>query len=441
MIQFAKENIILFILIHIAIGYLATFSFFPKPFAYLTILVAISIVFFSNNKNEEAFILSAYIVGVEVFLRMVKGAPLFETGKYITIVLLFIGLIVGPVKQKLTISFPVYLLLLMLGIAFTVVPIGESIRKAVAFNLSGPFMLGICAIYFFKRKISLDQMYSALLFFLFPVISMTIYMYFFTPDFDTFSFGGASLGETSGGFGPNQVTTVLGFGIFIIALFIFFKWKLTGYFILDLLMLIFFIYRGLLTFSRGGLITAVFAFVVFIFFITLYRKDFKNIFKYLTFGVVLFIGIWTYTADVTGGQIENRYSGRNASGVKKEDASSGRFKIIFEQLEGFSNAPIFGIGVGNGKYTRLESGKSVGASHNEVTRLIEEHGLIGLFALLMLLIVPIAHFSQINNYQKAFGVTFFVFWFLTINHSAMRIAFPGFIYALSLINLDLSNNE
>ena len=182
MIQFAKENIILFILIHIAFGFLAEFSFFPKLFAFLVIIVAISVVLFSNNKQEEAFIMATYIVGIEVFLRMVKGAPLFETGKYTTIILLFIGLFIGPTKQKLTLAFPLYMLLLLLGIAFTVVPVGESIRKAVAFNLSGPFMLGICAIYFYKRRITFNEIYLASLFFIFPTFSMVTYMYLYTPD-------------------------------------------------------------------------------------------------------------------------------------------------------------------------------------------------------------------------------------------------------------------
>lgn len=30
---------------------------------------------------------------------------------------------------------------------------------------------------------------------------------------------------------------------------------------------------------------------------------------------------------------------------------------------------------------------------------------------------------------------FLAFWFATINHSAMRIAAPGFIYGLSLLNV------
>tara|TARA_R110001632_G_scaffold97231_2_gene203720 strand:+ start:5631 stop:6950 length:1320 start_codon:yes stop_codon:yes gene_type:complete len=435
MIQFAKENTILLILLHIAFGYLASFSFFPTPFAIILILIAISVVLISNNKNEEAFIMSAYIVGIEVFLRMVKGAPLFETGKYITITLLLIGLIVGPLKQKLTIVFPFYLMLLLLGIVFTTVPDGESLRKTVAFNLSGPFMLGVCAIYFYKRKITFSEIYSAFLFFLFPIFSMITSIYLFSPNIEDIRFGGASLGETSGGFGPNQVTTALGFGMFIIGVFIVFKWKLTGSRIVDALILMYFLYRGLLTFSRGGILAGGIGFVVFFIFIIIYNKDYKSIFKYLIIAAVFMTAVWTYTSKVTGGQIDNRYSGKNASGIQKEDASSGRFVIMANQLQGFKESPIFGIGVGNGKYRRLEKGDSVGASHNEITRLIEEHGLIGVFSLLMLLFVPIAHFRKVNYLQKSLLVTFYLFWFLTINHSAMRIAFPGFIYALSLINI------
>ena len=32
-------------------------------------------------------------------------------------------------------------------------------------------------------------------------------------------------------------------------------------------------------------------------------------------------------------------------------------------------------------------------------------------------------------------IPFFLFWFLTINHAALRIAAPAFIYALSLIKV------
>ncbi|MFY0631055.1 MAG: O-antigen ligase family protein [Flavobacteriaceae bacterium] len=399
-------------------------------------MTAIVAVIASGNKKEEAFIIASYIVGLEVFLRMVKGAPLFETGKYSVIIVLFIGLVIGQTKQKLTLVFPIYLLLLLLGIVFTNVPAGESIRRAVAFNLSGPFALGVCAIYFYKRRVTLNEIYDALFLFILPIFSMVTFMYFRTPDFSEIAFGGGSLSKTSGGFGPNQVATVLGFGIFIIGVFIATKKRLTGFLALDALVLMYFIYRGLLTFSRGGIITAGACLVIFAFFYLVYQRDFKKIFQYIIVTAVFLTGVWVYTSGVTNGMLDNRYAGKNARGIKKADASAGRLKIFNSQLNSFTNAPLFGIGVGNGKFNRQLQGNVTAASHNEMSRLIEEHGLIGLFILVMLLTIPIAHFLKLDNFQRAILISFYFFWFLTINHSAMRIAFPGFIYALCLMDIN-----
>lgn len=135
--------------------------------------------------------------------------------------------------------------------------------------------------------------------------------------------------------------------------------------------------------------------------------------------------------------INNRYANKNATGIEKKDISAGRFQLFSAQLENFYESPILGIGVGNGKYKRIESGKRItAASHNEITRLIEEHGLLGILALLILLVKPLQNIYFSTNYQRAFLLSFYVFWFLTINHSAMRIAFPAFVYGLSLIKID-----
>jgi hypothetical protein len=42
---------------------------------------------------------------------------------------------------------------------------------------------------------------------------------------------------------------------------------------------------------------------------------------------------------------------------------------------------------------------------------------------------------------RAFLASFLIFWFLTINHSAMRIAFPGFIYGLSVAIIVFKEKE
>ena len=215
------------------------------------------------------------------------------------------------------------------------------------------------------------------------------------------------------------------------------KKRITGHLLLDVFVLFYFIYRALLTFSRGGMLTAGVAFTAFIGCIVLHKRlTFKKLFLYTSVSFALFIGVWLYTTNITGGLILNRYAGKNAKGVQKKDASAGRGAIFEGQLESFYESPFFGIGVGNGKYKRIESNlKVTAAAHNEISRLLEEQGLLGFIALLILLIKPLVNIYFGTMYQRSFLISFYLFWFLTINHSAMRLAFPAFVYGLSLIKI------
>ena len=430
------NNKLTFIIVHLVFGFLGTFPLFPSLMGFLSIVIPLYLIFIEGNENEIAFLSAAYLVGAEVFIRMTGGFILYESGKYAVIVFLVYGMLSGRFKQIFSIQYLAYLFLLLIGIVFTQVPEGESLRKNVLFNLSGPIVLGISAFYFFQRPIKLKLLKDAMFFMLLPLFSMIIYLYFRTPDLKEIVFGGEANFATSGGFGPNQVATAIGLGMFILTVFILSKYKLTGYLFLDSIFLIYFSYRGLLTFSRGGIITSFITLLVFSLFYILYKKiAFSVLLKYIFIAGFFIVAVWLYTSNITGGMLNNRYTGKNAVGIQK-DITTGRIDIFEVQFDNFLKNPL-GIGVGNGKYERLKSIEHVtGASHNEVGRLLEEHGIIGFFLLLLLMIVPLFNFFRGNFLQKAFIISFYTIWFLTINHSAMRIALPGFIYGLSLIRIE-----
>ncbi|WP_282073719.1 O-antigen ligase family protein [Polaribacter atrinae] len=442
MIEYILNNKLKLIGIHILIGFLGTLPVFPKIYGLVCLVLPIILIVSSKNRKEEAFLFASYLVGAEIFLRMVGGTILYETGKYGVALFLLLGIFFGPFKQKFSVHYLFYILLLLLGVVFTQVPEGESLRNNIVFNLSGPIVLGICAMYFYYRSIRKQELLDALFFMLLPLFSMITYLYFRTPDLKEIVFGTSANFEASGGFGPNQVATAIGLGIVIIVIFLLLKEKLSGYTFLDAFFLIYFIYRGLLTFSRGGILTAVIALLLFSFFFILYKKiSFQILFKYLIIIVFFIISIWLYTSNVTGGMIDNRYANKNARGIEKKDISTGRIDILVSQFANFYEHPL-GIGVGNGKYERMKSNERItAASHNEVGRLIEEHGIIGFVLLLLLLLVPLLNFFQSNNFKKAFIIMFYMIWFLTINHSAMRVALPGFMYALSLIRITNIEND
>ena len=148
---------------------------------------------------------------------------------------------------------------------------------------------------------------------------------------------------------------------------------------------------------------------------------------------VLGVGVWVYALSSTSGLIENRYTNKNALGQEKKDISTGRSSLIMVELEAFMENPLLGIGVGKNKQYRFEKTGIEAASHNEISRLLAEHGTLGIIAFLILFFTPL--FLRLGNRSNIYFYSFFLFWFLTINHSSMRIAFPSFIYGLCLLDV------
>jgi hypothetical protein len=91
------------------------------------------------------------------------------------------------------------------------------------------------------------------------------------------------------------------------------------------------------------------------------------------------------------------------------------------------------------KKIRLEEQGTIIASHNEISRLFSEHGIFGVIILFLLIITPIAY--RTNRKGNMLFYSFLIFWFATINHSAMRIAAPGFIYGLALLHVTNEKNS
>ena len=210
-----ERKYILLILLHVAI---AVLIFFVRPlsvvYAICILVVGLYYVMKTQNKNNEVLYVAAYIVGSEVFLRITGGNLLYESSKYGVMLFLALGMYYSGLSKN-AVPYWIYLLLLLPGVivATETLNMGTDIRKAIAFNISGPACLGISSIYCYKRKIFLSQLNNVLLSLALPVFSTAIYLILYTPDLKEILVGTGSSRETSGGFGPNQVATLLGIGI------------------------------------------------------------------------------------------------------------------------------------------------------------------------------------------------------------------------------------
>jgi len=395
-----------------------------------------------QNKSFYVLMACAYIVGIEVILRMNGGTFFYEAIKYLVIVFIMMGLISNSFSNQ-SLIFVLYILLLIPGIFVAVTEMGfqTDIRRAIAFNLSGPVCLGITAVFCYKRTITYKQIQNILLFFLLPIVSMTVYLVLYTPNLQEVITGTGSNFETSGGFGPNQVATVLGIGMFVLAVRFFISKETIFYRLFDLALLGILSFRAIITFSRGGVLTAV---VMILFFIALYylkvntKTKFRIKYSMFVFLIMLFL-TWMISSVQTGGFIDKRYANQDAAGRVKEDVSTGRSDLIAFEFAEFVDNPFLGIGVGKVKEERLNETGVEAASHNEMSRIVAEHGLLGVFAFLILLLTPLVF--RIKNKTNMFFYSFYIFWLLTINHSAMRIAAPAFIYGLCLLNITYESKK
>jgi O-antigen ligase len=396
-----------------------------------------------SNKTYYALGAAAYIAAAEVFLRMTKAMPFWELGKYLVIFFMLLGMLYEGFKLK---AWPVliFVLLLLPGVVVAYLNFDyfdESFRKTILFNLSGPLSLFATALFCYQKQIKFDALLKLVDLMLLPIITMVVYIILYAPPIEQIVFTTESNQAASGGYSGNQVATILGLGMFLSYIRFLIPPKNATLNIINMGVLGLLTYRCLLTFSRGGFITAIIMMVIFtVLFINWapLAKKARATVKLVGLGVGGFV-LWGAVVAVTGGLIVNRYAGKNAVGEEK-DLTTGRADIISTELEAFYEDPFLGVGVGMGKFFRIEEADGGGATHNEVARMLAEHGLLGVLALLILLLIPLGFLISKN--RNLLMLPFVAFWFLTINHSAMRVALPGFMYGFALLSITYaSKNE
>ena len=412
-----------FVIIHLLIG-LAVFLVPPisKVYAITIILVGFRYVILRKNANNEALYVAAYIVGAEVFLRMTQGNIFEQYAKYGVMGILIIGMFFRGFSKN-AIMYWIFGLLLLPGViyGFFTLNFETDIRKAITFNIIGPITLTVSAIYCYQRIVTFQQIKNIIDMLAYPLMATLVYMYLYTPDIKAVVTNTQSNFETSGGFGPNQVSTILGLGIFLFFIKVILNSKTIGIRNINIFFFLFITFRGIVTFSRGGVITGfVMIIIVVILLLVFTRSQGKSkVVSLVVFGLIALSGVWAYSSIQTSGLIDKRYANKDAKGRVKESKLTGREKLIESELNMFLDNPIFGIGVGKNKEYREETTGIEAASHNEITRMIAEHGMFGLFGLIILLVTPMVLY--LNNKQNIF--VFFLCCVLATHHQPCRHAF------------------
>ncbi|WP_300977067.1 O-antigen ligase family protein [Flavobacterium sp.] len=410
--------------------------FLSKVYGIAILLFGIYYIVQSKNRNNEALLMAAYAISAEIILRMTGGAFVNEYGKYLVMLFLFLGMLYAGFSRSALVYW-LFLFFLVPSVVLSTITldITTDVKKAIVFNISGPVCLGIAAIYCFKRQISFQRLVAVVTAFSLPLLCLITYLYLYNPSVQDVVTGTQSNFETSGGFGPNQVSTILGFGIFIFFVQLLLNSSNALLQLINGSLVLVFAFRGLVTFSRGGVYTGV-AMILLLVVILYFQANFQT--KPKIAGIILlsFLGmlaVWTYSSIQTSGLLNKRYANQDASGREKKSILTGREYLIETELKMFFENPFLGVGVGKNKELRQSLTGIEAASHNEMTRMLAEHGALGVVCLLILLLTPLYLFAI--DRQNLLALSFYIFWLLTINHAAMRLAAPAFVYALSLLKV------
>ncbi|WP_233164195.1 O-antigen ligase family protein [Snuella sedimenti] len=424
---------------HIGIG-IVLYAFEPLSKIYFFVLLGYFmfriILSPASKKAQQVFLACAYFAGAEVLLRMTDGAIAYEASKYLVILFMLIGMFFKGVNGK---GYPYFLYLILLVpsilVASSTLSFFANFRTNIAFVLSGPVCLGIAALFCYNRMVTNRQVLDIIMCLALPSISMTTYLFLYNPSIkDTLS-GTASNAAASGGFGPNQVATALGLGMFAMVVRLFLKSPNLFLKILNIVILGAMTFRAIVTFSRGGVFAAVIVIAAFLgslFYRSSHKMKNQIVISFLLLGLTLMVS-WVVSSSQTHGLIDKRYANENAQGIKKGDITTGRIDLFMEEIDGFLSSPFLGIGASRVKDIRVETSGTSLPSHNEIGRLLSEHGLLGIIIIMILIIKPIGY--RTGNKRNYFFYAFLAFWFATINHSGMRIAAPGLLYAFALLNV------
>lgn len=433
-------NRYLFLLLHLLIG-LAGYGVpgFSTAFGLFIFLLALYQILRTSNRNGWAHLGAAYIVGMEVWMRMTKAALPWEYGKLAAIFLLVLGL--GLEKRLFRKPVFLVLILLLLPSLFLVEGVNfNQFRQFLTFQLGGLILLAFSGIYFFRRPFTHRQFQQLLLFFIGPIIFTTVQITLRSPSIQNLSFELGANFAASGGYGPNQVSTIIGLGIACLILNFLFRFPPLFSRWVDIAILGFFSLRILLTFSRGGLATAVLAIGLgYLIYLIDKGYSFKRILLPIAAVGVLAAAFFTVN-NITRGALLNRYKGETYAtihGYEKvtlSNATSGRLDIMLTDLEMWRDYPLFGVGVGISNLIRPTYGvKNI--SHAEQSRLLAEHGVLGVVVLFIILSVFFRDYFRRKGIQRAILVVFFLLSFLTMFHSATRLAMVGFVYGMGFIVL------
>ena len=419
--RFAVEqelNVVLFFLAHVPIALLMSrIGKIATVHALLTLAVGLWFALMDRRPQRAAYA-CAYIAGAEALWRSTSADVFWEFGKYATAAIILLSLYQN-MRLKVHGAALLYFALLLPSVLFTMAEREyrfRGFREPLSFNMSGPLAIMLCLCFFSNLRLTAKEMHKLFLAAIGPIVGLTSLAAYSLLTAHTVRFYGESNLLASGGWGPNQVAAVLGLGAFFA--FLGLLCAPGGVLLLGLLLgvMTMFVVQSAMTFSRGGLYIMTGATIAATYFLARQPSVRRRL---VLVGVVLFVGLlgFLFAANqFTGGALLERFLDLDMT---------HREEFVADDIGIWQESPVFGVGPGLGEEVRGAE------AHTEFTRLLAEHGLFGLAALLVLVFIALDHFLRASNpTQKAMVASMTAWAFLYMAVNSLRLVAPAFTLGL-----------
>jgi hypothetical protein len=385
--------------------------------------LAVGIFVAGTRRTRYVAYTIAYLAGSEVLWRLSKTSLFHELAQYEIAAVVLVALVRMRASRNRWLALG-YFLLLLPSAALTIGALdsADETRQVLSFNLSGPLTLMLCIIFFSNVRLEAADLRKVFWSLIGPVIGIATIAVLSTAAVRDLEFGRQSNHITAGGFGPNQVSSMLGLAALFAILMVLdrtLRWRIR---ILLLGIAGVLAIQSALTFSRAGVLMAMCSIVAAsVFLLQNGRARVTIVVVGLVLGLVGNYVVAPRLEEFTHGQIGERYSSLD---------SDGRTKIASLDLQIFADNPLLGVGPGAATELRIE-GRHI-AAHTEYTRMLAEHGCLGALAIVLLVLLGLRTFRQARAIEARALVAALLAWsalFLGIN--GMRLAAVSFVAGLA----------
>ncbi|MCO6509285.1 MAG: O-antigen ligase family protein [Aridibacter famidurans] len=423
-------NLLLLVsLLHLPLG-IAIYSMGSLALLHPYAAFAVGLYWAANKKFslERVAFAIAYIVGAEVLWRMAAVPVFWEFGKYGTTVIAIVALVRRGRFDVPKLPLAYFLLLLPACVLLLTENSFSSVQGMLSMQMSGPLLLVVASWFFASCTFDYTRLKKLLVTVAVPLFSVAFATLFFTVTVEDINFTGESNFATSGGFGPNQVSGLLGLGAFIAIMSLIIFRNSSKYYLYLIVAAVFFTAQSVMTFSRSGIYNAAGA-VIVVLLLSLRKPSIalRRAAPVLIAIVLFLVFVFPFMDEFTGGQLSERF---------QDTGTAARTTIAESDLELFLNNPVFGVGIGASYSLREALIDRKAMTHTEFSRLLSEHGMFGLVALVLLGLMIVFNFKRQQGIDgRAFVAGAAVWSCLFMTNSAMRLAAPSFMLGLTFVTI------